>query len=367
MEHTGHKTAYLIVTALFFLSCAFFSLGMLIPGAAETADGGDMPRLVTEEGISPTWRDDFENWFSKHFAYRDRLVTAFSHLRESVFRTGNDQVIVGKNGFLFFSETLDCYTGANPMTEEELEDAAEAVANLSAYAAERGVPFLFVCAPNKNTVYGEYMPSSIPKREEETDVSDLTRLLNLLDGRGVKTLDLRPVLEAEKNAGDRLLYHKRDTHWNGEGARIAAKAILEAVGWEVPDWTNRPLTAVTKTFEGDLDSLLYPGEERYSEDFVLALEDGFIYKGNYRTPMDMRVETENRMMAGHGSVLMFRDSFGNALIPQIGNAAEHVLFNRANPYRIDMIDGGGYDLVILEIAERNLRDLIGSDARAAGE
>ncbi|MBE6725914.1 MAG: hypothetical protein E7576_12135 [Ruminococcaceae bacterium] len=365
MEHTGRTIAHLAVTVLFFLSCAFFSLGMLIPGAAETADGGDMPRLLTEEGISPTWRDDFENWFSKHFAYRDRLVTAYSHLREFLFRTGNDQVIVGKDGFLFFSETLDCYTGENPMTAEELESAAEAVANLSDYAADCGVPFLFVCAPNKNTVYGEYMPDTIPQRSGGTDASDLTRLRALLNGRGVKTLDLRPILAAEKE--NALLYHKRDTHWNAEGARIAAKAILEAAGRTVPVWMDQPLTVVTKTFEGDLDSLLYPGEERYDEDFVLSIEDGFIYKGNYRTPMDMRVETENVSGEGHGSVLMFRDSFGNALIPQFGNAAEHVLFNRANPYRIDMLDGGGYDLVILEIAERNLRDLIGSDARAAGE
>ena len=129
---------------------------------------------------------------------------------------------------------------------------------------------------------------------------------------------------------------------------------------------NQQLTAVSRTFEGDLDSLLYPGEERYDEDFILALEDGFIYKGNYRTPMDMRVETENVAGVGQGSVLMFRDSFGNALIPYFGNAAEHVLFNRANPYRIDALEGGDYDLVILEIAERNLRDLIGSDARAGG-
>ncbi len=363
MKHSEHKGLYLTVTAAFFLLCAFFSLGLLIPGAAETAEGGDMPRLVTEDGISPAWRDDFEIWFSKHFAFRDRLVNAYSALRETVFHTGNDQVIVGKDGFLFFADTLDCYTGADPMTKEELTAAADALENLSDYAEARGVPFLFVCAPNKNTIYGEYMPDAVPRRSEETDASDLTRLLILLDRRGVNALDLRPVLAEAKGEG--LLYHRRDTHWNAEGARIAAKAILEAAGLTPPVWMNQPLTAVSRTFEGDLDALLYPSAERYDEDYVRALEDGYVYKGNYRTPMDMRVETENGME--QGSVLMFRDSFGNALIPLFGNAAEHVLFSRANPYRVDWLNDGEYDLVIVEIAERNLRDLIGSDARCAGE
>ncbi len=366
MKYSLRKTACAAVTALFFLLCAFFSLGMLIPGAAETAEGGEIPRLVTEDGLSPTWRDDFENWFSKHFAFRDRLVTAFSAFRETVFCTGNDQVIVGRDGFLFFADTLDGYTGENSMTREELEDAADAVLRLSSYAGERGVPFLFVCAPNKNTVYGEYMPRSVPRRAEETDLSDLTRLLLLLDERGVRTLDLRPILAEAK--GDRLLYLKRDTHWNAEGARMAAKAILESAGWEVPYWMSRPLsTEVSRRFEGDLDSLLYPGEGRSEEDHILLLEDGYHYKGNYRTPMDMRVETENDFGVWQGSLLVFRDSFGNALIPYLGNTAEHALFARSNPYRIDFLNDADYDLVLLEIAERNLRDLIGSDARAAGE
>ena len=43
---------YIAVAAVFFVLCAFFSLGMLLPGAADAADGGEMPRLLTEDGLS---------------------------------------------------------------------------------------------------------------------------------------------------------------------------------------------------------------------------------------------------------------------------------------------------------------------------
>ena len=354
----NRKIPYLAVTAIFFAFCAFFSLGMLLPGGTDAADGGEIPRLVTEDGLSPTWRDDFETWFSRHFAFRDTLVDAFSAIKEHIFRTGNDKVLVGKDGFLFFADTLACYTGADPMTDEELTAAADSLRALSDCAAERGARFVFLCAPNKNTVYGGKMPSSVPASSAP---SDLDRLLPLLKERGVTTADVRGLLR--EAAGSKTVYHRRDTHWNAEGARIAAAAVLEAAGEEVPAWLEDPLTTQTHDFVGDLDAQLYPKRTRYDDDFAPDREPAFSYEGNYKTPMDMSVNTVNE--SASGSVLMFRDSFANALIPFFGELYGSASFSRANPYRIDRLEEGEADLVVVEIAERNLRDLIGADARIA--
>lgn len=354
------KIPYVAVAAVFFALCAFFSLGMLLPGGADAADGGEIPRLITEDGLSPNWRDDFETWFSGHFAFRDTLVDAFSLLKERLFRTGNEKVIVGKSGFLFFADTLDCYTGADPMTEEELTAAADSLKALSDYAAERGARFVFLCAPNKNTIYGDKMPASVPASSAP---SDLDRLLPLLKERGVTAADVRGLLRDA--AGSETVYHRRDTHWNAEGARIAAAAVMAAAGEEIPSWLEEPLTVTTHDFIGDLDAQLYPKRTRYDDDFALNRALSFTYLGNYKTPMDMNVNTVNENAAG--SVLMFRDSFANALIPFFAEIYGSASFSRANPYRIDRLEEEGADLVVVEIAERNLRDLIGADARVPGE
>ena len=352
------KLPYLAVTAVFFALCAFFSLGMLLPGGTDAADGGEIPRLVTEDGLSPTWRDDFETWFSGHFAFRDTLVDAFSAIKERLFYTGNDKVIVGEDGFLFFADTLACYTGTDPMTDEELTAAADALRALSDYAAERGARFVFLCAPNKNTVYGDKMPATVPRASAP---SDLDRLLPLLAERGVTAADVRGLLRDA--AGSVTVYHRRDTHWNAEGARIAAAAVLEAAGEEVPAWLKDPLTTLTHDFIGDLDAQLYPKRTRYDDNFAPNREPSFSYEGNYKTPMDMSVNTVNERASG--SVLMFRDSFANALIPFFGELYGAASFSRANPYRIDRLEENGADLVVVEIAERNLRDLIAAAARIA--
>ena len=79
--------------------------------------------------------------------------------------------------------------------------------------------------------------------------------------------------------------------------------------------------------------------------------------------MDMQIGTASEV--GEGKITVFRDSFSNALIPFFASAFREAWFARAVPYRIDRLEGEPADLVVVEIAERNLRTLIGSDERIA--
>ena len=55
---------------------------------------------------------------------------------------------------------------------------------------------------------------------------------------------------------------------------------------------------------------------------------------------------------------MYRDSFANALIPYAASSFSEVRFERAVPYNTKLIDSFDADYVIVEIAERNIKDLI---------
>lgn len=341
-----------VFCAAFFAFLAFFSLGMLLPGASNAQEGAsEMPSLIEDGKINDGFGDRFEDWFSKSFAYRSEVVSAFSALRESVFATGNDQVTVGRDGFLFFNESLDDYTGEAAMTDDEIEAAAAALSRMAEYAGEHGARFLFVCAPSKASVYSEMLPG----RYAAADTPDLDRLYAALSERRVGYIDLRPVLTDAK--GEALLYHKRDSHWNGRGAAVAFGEIASALGVDVPDFGE---FTVSEDFEGDLDRLLYPGEVRYDRNEMQDMTGMYIYTSSYSTPMDMIISTRG---AGAGKLLIFRDSFANALIPYFASSYSEVKFERTNPYRLDLLGTFSADTVIVEIAERNLCDLIGADER----
>lgn len=342
-----------VFTASFFALCALLGAGMFIPSLSAAAEGaGEMPRLVENGTVNDDFGDEFEKWFSKSFAFRGAVVDAFTRFRADVLATGNDQVIIGRDGFLFFEDTVDSYTGRRMMTDSEISDAAQSLLNIQNYSEERGAEFLFVCAPNKATVYPDKMPERYCRLKSDTD---LDRLYAELERLGVNSLDLRAVLT--DRAGDELLYHKRDTHWNGLGARYAFGEIMRSFGLESPDFGEG---VAVHDFEGDLDSLLYPGHTEYDDDVVYDISDRYSFTSAYSNPMNMSISARG---AGEGRAIFFRDSFANALIPLASSAFGETRFERANPYRLELIEKSGADYVIVLIAERNIRDLIGSDAR----
>lgn len=348
-----------IYVGLIIALCLFFSVGAFFFGPDADTEGRElspMPALRTEEGkLNLAFTTELEAAFADRFALRSQLVTAQSILRAGLFGTGNEKVIVGRGGYLFFGDTLDDYLGRNPMTDAEIEAAADALARMSRYAEEQGAKFIFTAAPNKNTLYGEYMPARYLPRTGE---SDMDRLFAALDARAVDYLDLRDFLTAED------LYHKRDTHWNGEGARLAYGGLMSALNLPYDDYLDAPYQTVTD-FPGDLDALLTPTLKRTDENVVYTLPE-FVYTSNYVTPMDLIISTRCDT-APERSALIFRDSFGSALIPYFSSAFSTVTYERANPYRIDQLTRKPADVVIVEIAERNLRDLVGAAERLAGK
>lgn len=362
MKYSFKSIGTLLFCILFFCLCAFFSVGMLIPGASSAVEGAEMPALITDGRISDGFGDDFETWFSKRFAFRGTVVDLFSSLKETVFQTGNDQVIVGKDGFLYFQDTLDSFLRENPLTDDEIRSIGTALSNLSAYAEAHGARLLFVCAPNKNTVYPEFMPARY-RIAPSNAMSDLDRLYAHLDAETtVDYLDLRPVLESAKQ--EALLYHKRDSHWNGYGAHVAYEAIMEHLDLPMPDFSVLPRTDIT-THEGDLDRLLYPGTVKYDDNTVFDYEGQYIYTSAFSTEMDMTITTRSAGKAG--TLLCFRDSFASALLGDLAITFSSAQLERAIPYRLDLLETTKADVVIVEIVERNLRSLIGCDERITDE
>ena len=112
------------------------------------------------------------------------------------------------------------------------------VENLAKTAASKGARFLFAPAPDKNTIYPEKMPARYIRNEN----TDLDRLFAELSARGLDDIfiDLRPILTDAKN--ERLVYHRRDTHWNQDGALTSLGAIADRLGFSLPD-----MSTITRT------------------------------------------------------------------------------------------------------------------------
>ena len=254
--------------------------------------------------------------------------------------SATEKVILGEDGWLYYADTLADFEGTAPMTDRQIWCAAHTLGLMEEFAHSRGASFVFAAAPNKNTLYPDPMPY-----EKTKQPSNLERLHQALDAEGVTYCDLLSVLAQTEEA----VYYKTDSHWDGYGSALAHDALMQTLGVQ----THLSSEIFVETaHRGDLTDMLYPASRDMENGLSLRRERTFSYEGAVRGPDDMVIRTVSE--GENGTLLMFRDSFGNTLHQDLAERFSQACFSRAMPYDLSMLDA---DTLIVEIVERNLVDL----------
>ena len=165
--------------------------------SAEKRNLAEFPSLVEDGNLNPAFSEELDGWLTDHFALRSELITANNLLKAGLFATSDeDQVIVGKNGWLYFAETAADYLGQNPLSnqlsDEDIVHLATTLDMMNAYVEGRGGKLVFAVAPNKNTLYPDNMPAYYRRTAGETNLDRVTRQLR---GKAYFA-DLRQALES---------------------------------------------------------------------------------------------------------------------------------------------------------------------------
>ena len=98
--------------------------------------------------------------------------------------------------------------------------------------------------------------------------------------------------------------------------------------------------------------MLYPAGNKTESGLTLVRERTFSYVGAVHGPDDLLIRTTCDAQAG--SLLMFRDSFGNALHEDMAESFGAACFSRAMPYDLTLLQSERADTLIIELVERNL-------------
>ena len=342
------KKLQVLYIAAFFAVCLVPFVGMAVTGQESSSENrtlAEFPQLKTEEGINVQWLNDAGGYFQDHFAFRNELVTANALINGKILGTSTASgVIQGTDGWLYYKDSLEDYLGENLLKDRSLYNISHILSLMQEYLAEKNVQFAFTVAPNKNSLYDENMPYY-----DSYKVSDNKNLINLqkyLKNENVSYVDLyEPLAKA-----DEILYHKRDSHWNNKGAACASDFLLE--GHE--SYTDETYTVKTD-FTGDLDEMLYPLATTPEDEIYYDRQTTFAYVGEVGSNFDPRITTVNPVKTG--SLVMYRDSFGNALLPFMADAYGNAYFSRGIPYQLTDVDTMVADTVVVERAERFLPEM----------
>ncbi len=350
------KTGYKIFAGLFFALLWIPLLGMVFYQDREVSRKealSPFPRIRTAQGdVNVHFLPELGDYFADHFAFRWEIIEAHSFLKGKLFgMSGEDAVIQGKDGYYFYTDSLESYLGIPTMDARELYGTARMLALIQEYVEGQGGSFVFTVAPNKNTLYPQYMPYYHKKIRDE---GDLEGLVKELKEAGVAYADLVEAFSEE----DEVLYHRLDSHWNNKGAALAMGAVMDALGQAHTDYAGMPYE-VRRDFAGDLYEMVHPLGKEKDENIYYEREFTFDYGDGFQSTEDMKIHTTNPGKE-HGAVV-FRDSFGNSLTPFIAEEYGKGYFDRSVPYPVDTLEKEGADTLIFEIVERHL-DILAREA-----
>lgn len=347
-----NKIEMIIFVTICLIICLIPFVGMTVARTESTTENktlAEMPEFTEEGRLNTEYLQQMGEYFEDHFAFKNQLVTVDSNIQSRLFGVSNmDTVIVGKAGWLYYTDTLDDYLGQNICSDREIFNILNNISIFQRYVEEKGAKFLFTVAPNKNSLYDENMPYYY--RKKAGNVNNMTLLQSQIEKMNLSYADL---FSAFRNQ-EEILYLKRDSHWNGKGAVLAYNTILDAVdiGHENYESTK---SIRTKDEYGDLNKMIYPLGAVSEWNYTYQYDSHFTYVTDTESVEDAWIQTSNPN--GEGTLLMFRDSFGNTLLPLMAETFGEAYFSKSVPYQMESyMKNYRPDTVIVEKVERNISD-----------
>lgn len=319
----------------------------------------------------------FEQYFNDHFQLRDYLILGYNWLKIRIWkRSSNKKVLIGSDGWLFFAgdRVLEDFVSMKQFSTDELEARRKILEAKRDWLAQRGIQYLFVVPPNKQSIYPEFMPEAYQRLHGASRLDQLSTYMQ--KHSNVDILDLRKTMWAAKK--DHQVYFRLDSHWNELGSLVASREIFRAVDRSLlrspdhpylKDLSEYSIHAEQRQQQGDLARLMgYPAE---ASDDSYSIVPKFKVVSKKQTLPGFLPRTRNLpagisfpapfSLAGTGTGLtcvVFHDSFGMYLAPFFPEYFQRSVFVWQPSPKGELfkavVEAEQPDIVIEEVQERFL-------------
>jgi hypothetical protein len=319
----------------------------------------DLPTLTWDLTSIQSFPAAYNQYFSDHFGWRSALINWTNQYKVQVLKSSPvPSVLIGKSGWLYYTgdESIDDYQGLIPFTNQDLKIIQNQIRKTTQRFNRQGITFLIVIAPNKQTIYPEFLPDQIRKIYPKTRLDQVSKAIPRNDPR-YPFLDLRSRMSSEKQK--QLIYYRTDTHWNNLGAYFAYQEIMNRLAIAYPAVKPYALSEYdlqSRTVRGfglatiiSLDQRLTDQEFDLNPKFKPQAVDAPV---SYKTAVPaIANQTGNSLLP---KAVIFRDSFATTLKPYLSEHFQNIVYVSSPVIDDDIIQREKPAIVILELVERKI-------------
>ena len=292
------------------------------------------PALTAKRLFSGKFAEELETYLADQFPGRDGWVTAKTLAERLSGKPESGGVSLGADGYLI---------GLHPsLDEEQLAANLAALKALSDKLSETGVTLTVMPVPTAAWTLRDKLPAHSPN-------ADQSAVAAAAEAEGLRVFDPGPALAAH---ADEYIYYRTDHHWNLRGAWMAYKACCRADGLQacsLEDFsisrfgnfygTTRSRSGLPALQGDTLECAEPPGkirmilEDGQAYDRLIFPEQAETYDGYavYLNGNHGMLEIVNPD-APEGTLLVYKDSFANCLLPLLSASYRRIVAVDARYY-----------------------------------
>jgi hypothetical protein len=333
-------------------------------GAGELAirNRTEFPRKLT-----PMKLQALDAWFADRIGLRYPLIYLGTEFHLGAFgRPLERRIFFGREGWMFWTEDTDKIPSAMAdsrgklrFTPQETNRIEAELLSMRAHFAACRIPFAVVVAPNKQSIYREFVLNA-GADEPRTRLDALLAALSPT-ARSIVVDTRQTIHPAKLKHAPLRLYNKTETHWNELGAFYGYLAIIDALRHDLalsqPElaFIDRYTISARRYAGGDMATHVLFSPWRFPDEDVSVRR-----KTIMSLPPD-QIDARNliaRNVNGRGKLLLVGDSFTGGIVRYL---QQH--FAEVHNVISTSIDGRAVarlrpDAVLLLMVERNLEILL---------
>lgn len=345
--------------------------------AESRAQLNSIPNLVDFISTFPT---NFDIYFQDRFSLRNKVIQNYYEFKYYNFSETSEKGLKGQDGWLY-NRIPDIFDHKNYCDSFDLLPSFKTFFQQNKqYLESRSMSYYVFVAPNKETIYPEFVPKSMSK-----DLCGQSRLEKLQKSFNsddtVKIVFPKDELIAAKN--DKQLFYKTDNHWNADAAYIASQKLFKTIkesdpGLKIPTLENFIIykDPLNDYISGDLARVMSlpkvseqassfnsykpksnPSMNYESLDKNLRPDGKFYTYVPYHLPPPSRFKILNPNALNQKKVLVIQDSFSAATVPffnETFSEVDFVFIQDSVDFKNQIVDTLKPDLVIHQFLEKKL-------------
>lgn len=310
----------------------------------------EKPKFTLEKFFQGGYTKDFESYVNDQFLLRDRWISLKSISEYALGKIENNNVICGDENYLF--DKIKTYD--KDIFDKNLDA-------LNKFINESSMSISTILVPNSYEVYDNYLPFG-------ANLLNQKELINKIYSSNLKdrNIDLIKLFNEYKNE---YIYYKTDHHWTTYGAYLAYSKYMKSIGEspiilekfkknEVEDFYGTYFSKAKK-FNAKEDILTYydfgnlsmeiQGEKFNSIYDYKKLDTRDKYSIFIRGNNGLTI-IKNENLKNNKKLIVFKDSFGNSLVPFLSNNFEeiHIVDLRSFPFKVsEYLENRNFDECIV--------------------